>query len=150
VALADHDLFHLAMGYPFVRVAGQEREHFESNVADWKVAWWRHREAVLAWWLSSHAGSRPPAWWLFEQHQSEPDGDDDDDEPSEVELLYELGELTDDEIEAIRDQALAHIEFNRNRHPDQSATNFVPDHGGIVEFVTSHELLIPEECPEYF
>jgi hypothetical protein len=148
VALSDSDAWHVAFGRPFVRVAGAEHEDLENSLDDWRTAWERHRETVLAWWKKGHVGSRPPAWWRFDARQDEPDNDGD--APEEIETLYELGAFCDGELEAIREHALRHIEFNRGRSPHNPGTNFIPDHSGIVEFAIEHELLTPEECPEYF
>lgn len=59
-----------------------------------RAAWEQFRDYMMA--LPRNAGSRPVAWWRFEKEQDPPSG------PYEAEALFEMGEMDEAEIEAVR------------------------------------------------
>ena len=66
--------------------------------------WERHRELLLA---RAGAGRRPPEWWAYESPVPCPcvfDG------PRECRVLYEIGELSEEEIEALTPEWRRHYE----------------------------------------
>jgi hypothetical protein len=72
--------------------------------------WERHRDRLLA---RAHSGDRPPEWWAYESPVPRPcalDG------PRECQVLYEIGELSKDEIEALMPEWRRHYERSHEPH----------------------------------
>jgi hypothetical protein len=72
--------------------------------------WQRHRERLMA---NSHPGTRPPEGWAYESPVPRPcvfDG------PRECRVLYEIGELSEEEIEALMPEWRRHYEHSCEPH----------------------------------
>jgi hypothetical protein len=83
----------------------------EYTVEELGVLWERHGPEIMAGRHGRHDGTRPWAWWVFEAGEEQPgpvwnsetcqwEGEGD-----ETVRLVELGELTDAELAALREQA---------------------------------------------
>ncbi len=110
---------HICHGRDPIRVS-EPAADLEDNAPLWEALWSEHRELLLAEWIGKNPGTRPQAWWLFDDTT-----DDRHDDESEVEYLARIGELQPDEIEAIRSAAEKLASYNRSRHPNEVRSNFV-------------------------
>jgi len=66
--------------------------------------WRRHRETLMKW---SHAGSRPPEWWLHERGMLRPN--------NQAAWLYDTGELTEAELAEL--MPIWHEQYLRAQQP---------------------------------
>jgi hypothetical protein len=71
----------------------------EATVEDIELVWMLRRDEVMAGPHGRGDGTRPWAWWAFEAGEERPDGD------REPVRLAELGELTAEELAALREEA---------------------------------------------
>lgn len=60
-----------------------------------RAAWETYRDHMMA--LPRPAGSRPVAWWVFDRNVDAPPSG-----PAEAQALFEMGEMDEAEIEAVR------------------------------------------------
>ncbi len=140
------DLGHIATGRALLRV--HDEPDLSKTVEIWDALYERNRAAVLAYHVRSSPGTRPRAWWLFDDT-----ADDRHDDETETAYLSRIGELQPTEIEAIIAQALRLADHNRARHPDDASSNFVAPSGpvrwacetGLVSEEVSRVL-----CPDRF
>jgi hypothetical protein len=64
--------------------------------------WHKHRAELLA---QAGAGRRPDEWWIYEQEREPPGLED-----NEADLLYEMGELSEEELAELMPQWRRHFD----------------------------------------
>jgi hypothetical protein len=83
----------------------------EYTIEELELLWERHGPEIMAGPHGRHGGTRPWAWWVFEAGEEQPSPVWDSEtrqwegEGDETVRLVELGELTDAELAALREQA---------------------------------------------
>src|SRR5262245_48723681 len=85
---------HILTGRAAIRVGGPD---LQDDARLWSEIWAKHRARLLPRWISEHPGTRPPAFYAFDDLT-----DDQHDDESEAEYLSRIGELQASEVEALR------------------------------------------------
>jgi hypothetical protein len=130
---------HIARGRALLRVDGIP--DLEDDPAEWGRRWRYYRDDLLPEEIVLRPGSRPPAWWEFDCDEDPADGE------SEVEFLHRRGELSPDELEAIREKVVELVEYNRGRSPVPTPAGYyrsgwIPP-GELHRFAAAHRLIDP-------
>jgi hypothetical protein len=85
---------HILMGRSVLVTGGEAA--LADNRALWSELWAQARGVLLRQWVQERPGTRPPAWWAFDDVN-----DDRHEDETEVEYLSRTGEIGPEEREAI-------------------------------------------------
>jgi hypothetical protein len=126
---------HILMGRSLLLTGAES--HLEDNAALWSELWAQARGELLPQWIREFPGTRPPAWWLFDDHE-----DDRHEDESETEYLSRLGEIGADELNAIRVKAVKLAAYNRGRETNRCEA------GPVERFAANSGLLTAGDAAE--
>src|SRR5262249_38589642 len=113
-----HEAASIAGGRALIRLGNDP--DLEDSPALWAEVWDRYRDQILPGWFAKHPGRRPPAYWLFEDHD-----DAQAEHESEPAYWHRHGVIDHEEMEAIRAKALELVRCNAGRKPGDR--NYVED-----------------------
>src|SRR5690242_20457876 len=103
--LDDFDRSHIARGEKFIK-GWDDSPDLRETPDRWRELWEFYGAELLAEHIGRSPGSRPEAWYRFDCG-AEPAEDE-----SEVEFLDRTGQLSAEELEAVRKEALGLVEYD--------------------------------------
>lgn len=119
MSLDSFEASHVCGGRNLIRA--NDEPDLRDNRPLWEALWTRHREELIAGWIRTNPGSRPPAFWEFDSAALPGD------EEGEADYLDRLGLIGPEELEAIREKSAALAAYNRGRSPKKTAGGFYAD-----------------------